>query len=124
MTVRFLVDEDLPRSTARALSAAGYRALDVRDVGLRGAKDREVFAYACQNKMTIVTADVGFGTLAYLYPAEHWGLVLLRLPAELPANTFNEILLRALRSLSPQHIVGSIIVVDQDKVRMRRPSRG
>ncbi|MBC7348173.1 MAG: DUF5615 family PIN-like protein [Clostridia bacterium] len=42
MTVRFLVDEDLPRSTARALSAAGYSVLDVRDVGLRGAKDTEV----------------------------------------------------------------------------------
>ncbi|WP_334111040.1 DUF5615 family PIN-like protein [Thermodesulfitimonas autotrophica] len=41
MRLRFLVDEDLPRSTAKALSAAGDEALDVRDVGLRGAKDRE-----------------------------------------------------------------------------------
>lgn len=30
MRMRFLVDEDLPRSTAKALSEAGYEVLDVR----------------------------------------------------------------------------------------------
>lgn len=119
MSLRFLVDEDLPRSTVKTLSEAGYEALDVRDVGLRGAKDREILAYACRNKMTIVTADVGFGSLAYLSPVEHSGLVLLRLPSELPVETVNEILLRALRNLSPEEITGSIIVVDQEKVRIR-----
>lgn len=123
MRLRFLVDEDLPRSTAKALSAAGYEALDVRDVGLRGAKDRDILAYACQNKMTVVTADVGFASLAYLSPAEHSGLILLRLPSELPVKTVNEILLRALCNLSPEEITSSIVVVDQDKIRIR-PKNG
>ncbi|MCL6449416.1 MAG: DUF5615 family PIN-like protein [Armatimonadetes bacterium] len=121
MKLRFLVDEDLPRSTAGALPEAGYEALDVWDVGLHGAKDREIPAYAYQNKMTIITADVGFGSLAYLSPVEHSGPVLLRLPSELPVKTVNEILLRALRNLSPEEITGSIIVVDQDKIRIRLP---
>ena len=44
--MRFLVDEDLPRSLAGELRAAGVDAADVRDVGLRGRTDEEVLAYA------------------------------------------------------------------------------
>lgn len=42
----FFVDEDMPRSTAPALRTAGYRAEDVREVGLSGQPDTIVFAYA------------------------------------------------------------------------------
>jgi len=44
--LRFLVDEDMPRSTAVALRTAGYTADDVRDVGLRGQRDADIFAHA------------------------------------------------------------------------------
>ena len=40
----FLVDEDLPRSLVSVLVEAGFQAHDVRDVGLRGKSDAEVFA--------------------------------------------------------------------------------
>jgi len=33
--LKFLTDEDVPRSTARLLREAGFDAVDVRDVGLR-----------------------------------------------------------------------------------------
>jgi len=42
LTLRFLTDEDVPRSTARILREAGFDATDVRDVGLRGKSDEEV----------------------------------------------------------------------------------
>ena len=44
--LRFLVDEDLPRSLARALRGAGHVAADVRDEGLRGEPDRRIFDVA------------------------------------------------------------------------------
>ncbi|TDA67767.1 MAG: hypothetical protein D9V47_09635 [Clostridia bacterium] len=74
-------------------------------------------------KATIITADVGFGSLAYLSAVEHAGIILLRLPVELPIETVNEILLNALRNLTAQEITGSIVVVDQRKVRIRRKKR-
>jgi len=36
LELRFITDEDVPRSTARVLRDAGFDAVDVRDVGLRG----------------------------------------------------------------------------------------
>ena len=42
--MKFLVDEDLPRSVAPLIRELGYDADDVRDVGLRGAPDSEIAA--------------------------------------------------------------------------------
>jgi len=51
--LKVVVDEDLPRSSAALLQSLGINAIDVRDVGLKGASDAEVFEYAqkeVQNK--------------------------------------------------------------------------
>jgi len=37
--LKFVIDEDMPRSTARVLKANNFDALDVRDYGLRGKDD-------------------------------------------------------------------------------------
>jgi len=43
--MRFLVDADLPRSTASVLASFGHQAPDVRDVGMREADDPTIAAY-------------------------------------------------------------------------------
>ncbi len=120
MSLRFLIDEDLPRSTAKVLTAAGYDACDVRDIGLRGAKDSDIFAYACQQEAIVITADVGFAGLVYLSTVPHAGIILLRLPAEMPVKEINEILLRALRKISIEELINSVVVVDRRKIRIRQ----
>jgi predicted nuclease of predicted toxin-antitoxin system len=44
--LKFVIDEDIPRSTTRILKSNGYEVLDVRDGGLRGKSDEEVFRVA------------------------------------------------------------------------------
>jgi len=39
--IKFVIDEDMPRSTARALAERGFECLDIRDYGLRGKSDKE-----------------------------------------------------------------------------------
>ncbi len=58
--LRFLVDEDLPRSTASALREAGYAADDVRDLGLSGHTDREVFERAQSLSAVVLTSNTDF----------------------------------------------------------------
>jgi predicted nuclease of predicted toxin-antitoxin system len=42
--MRFLIDADLPRSTAALLKQYDHEATDVRDIGLGGARDKKVAA--------------------------------------------------------------------------------
>jgi predicted nuclease of predicted toxin-antitoxin system len=37
--MKFLIDEDLPRSLGLLLTNYGHDAIDVRDIGLRGASE-------------------------------------------------------------------------------------
>jgi predicted nuclease of predicted toxin-antitoxin system len=73
---RFLIDEDLPKAVAQALSAAGHDARGVRDGGLQGSPDAEIHAFATGNGLVLVTADLGLAD-PFRYPPEH-GTVLVR----------------------------------------------
>lgn len=119
---RFLVDEDMPRSTAVALRGAGYAADNVRDVGLRGHSDADVFAYAQLNQVTLVSADKGFTNLLHFPLGTHAGIIVVRIPDEVPTKRLNEELLRALATLSTQSLLGLLIIVEIGRTRVRRPN--
>lgn len=44
--VKFLLNADMPRSSARVVKSLGYDVEDVRDIGLGDAKDKEIIEYA------------------------------------------------------------------------------
>jgi predicted nuclease of predicted toxin-antitoxin system len=52
--MRFLIDEDLPRATDRILRQYGHEAIDICDVGLRGATHAEVVAYAQKHELCLL----------------------------------------------------------------------
>src|SRR2546428_11891323 len=99
---RFLIDEDLPRSLARELRAAGIFAEDVRELGLRGKSDDEILNYARAHALALVTADLGFGNILRFPPGSHAGIVVTRFPNEVPTHTLNDATVSAIRGLSDQ----------------------
>jgi predicted nuclease of predicted toxin-antitoxin system len=117
---RFLVDEDLPRSLARALRGAGMEAEDVRDIGLSGEPDEAVFRHARENGLTLVTADMGFASILLFPPGSHPGLVVSRLPETLSIAVRNRIVVEALSRLAEEEITGNIIIIEPDRIRLRR----
>jgi len=57
---KFLIDEDMPRSTTKLLKDKGFIVFDVRDCGLKGKSEEEIFRFAQQEKAVILTADIIF----------------------------------------------------------------
>ncbi|HVB27350.1 MAG TPA: DUF5615 family PIN-like protein [Mycobacteriales bacterium] len=121
-----LIDEDLPRShapAALALRSAGFAAEDVRDVGLRGQSDEQVFDYAQAHDQVLVTADMGFANILRFPPGTHAGIVVLRVPGELPTSAANRELLRALTDLAREDLTGLLVIVEVGRTRLHRPRR-
>jgi len=60
----FLIDENIPLSIIKFLRSKGFKVYRLGEVGLKGARDREVADYASQNNLTLITLDKDFG---YIY---------------------------------------------------------
>lgn len=120
---RFLLDENMPRSSARVLREAGYDVVvvDVRDVGLRGHRDAEVFAYAQASAATLITSDKDFANVRAHAARPHAGLIVVRLPNEVPTAEVNRVLLHALKDLGGRDLAGLLIIVQAGRTRIRRP---
>lgn len=115
--IKFLLDADMPRSSADVIRILGFVVEDVRDIGLRAAKDKEIIEYALKNKCIIITRDTDFSEVLR-YPA-HPGAIILRLPNVLTAKVINERLRSFLSSVSEEEIKNAIIIVELEKYRKR-----
>jgi len=118
--LKFLVDEDMPRSTAKVLKTEGYDALDVRDLGLRGESDDKIFKSAQDEKAIILTGDVGFGNLLHFPAGSHSGIVIAHFPNELSTSELDNQIIKAFKTLNEIDFKGNLIILEPGKIRIRR----
>ena len=120
--IKFVIDEDMPRSTARVLRANGFDALDIRDYGLRGKKDDEIFLFAQENNATLLTGDLGFGNLLHFPVRSHSGIVITHFPDQISTVELNNQIIKALLNLTEDDFKGNLIIIEPGKIRIRRKS--
>lgn len=118
--LKFVIDEDMPRSTANVLKSKGYEALDVRDCGLRGKNDEEVFKFAQKEKAVILTGDLGFGNLLHFPVGSHSGIVIAHFPNEISTEELNNQIIKAFDNLNEADFNGSLIIIEPGKIRIRK----
>jgi predicted nuclease of predicted toxin-antitoxin system len=74
----FFIDESTPAQTVKFLQDLGYEIIKVKDVGLRGAKNSEIFDKAQELGVCLITADLDFGDIRVYPPSSHHGIIVLR----------------------------------------------
>ena len=119
--MRFLIDEDLPRSAGELFRRYGYKAVDVRDVGLRGAKDSEIAAYAKKEGLCLVTGDFDFSDIRVYPPREYIGIVVV---APAPQRATANAILGLVEGFLKQaelltKLSGKLAIVRPEHIRMR-----
>ena len=118
--LHFLIDEDLPRSLARLLRAAGMVAEDARDTGLRNRPDEEVFKYAVSQGHVLLSGDLGFANLLRFPLATHAGIIVARFPNEVLTSTLNAAILNVLQTLAEDDVTGNLIIIEPGRIRLRK----
>lgn len=120
--LKLVIDEDMPRSTARTLKAKGFEALDVRDCGLRGQSDEEIFKFAQREKAIILTGDMGFANLLRYPVGSHVGIVIAHFPNEMSTSELNGQITKAFSNLTETDFKGNLIILEPGRIRIRRKS--
>ena len=121
--LKFLVDEDMPRSTARILQNKGFNVLDVRDCGLKGKSDEQVFKFAQDEEAVILTGDLGFGNLLKFPLGSHSGVVIAHFPNEVSTAELNHQISTGMENLAEKEFKGNLIILEPGKIRIRRQQK-
>ena len=119
--MKFLVDEDLPRSVCELLSTYGHEVANVRDIGMRGAKDSCIASYARREKLCLLTGDFDFSDIRNYPPKKYHGIIVVNVPGHATASFILELLetfLEREKSLL-RSLRGKLVIVESGRVRIR-----
>ena len=120
--MRLLLDANLSPRIAESLSAAGFDAVHVADLGLVAATDDEIFDRAAEHGLVVVTADSDFGALLAMRRATSPSVVHLRHVAELVAEEHLQLLVANLPTDRRRPRSGHHRLVESDPPCPSRPS--
>lgn len=115
----FFIRYNLSSKLIELLSELNHQATYVYDIGLSRATGLEIFQYAKDNGMIIISADTDFGYILSEWNSSQPSVILFRY-LSLNPTILIEYLKRIIKDFEEELIKGSIIVVQPDKVRIRR----
>ena len=117
--MRFLLDVGISPRVRDDLISLGYDAVRCSDIGFAKSSDNSILEHAQAHGLILVSIDLDFADLAISCPTPCPGVILLRLnnpTAEMMCSRLRI----ALTGLEEDDIVGSIVVIQQDRVRTRK----
>lgn len=118
--MKFLLDANLPRSTAGLLKSLGHEVQDVRDVLPGGADDDSVAVHARTHQLMLVTRDFDFADIRNYPPADYFGMVVLELPDDATARLINQTLQSFVSNTNLlARLPGRLAIVESWRVRFR-----
>lgn len=116
---RLLLDQGLPRGTARLLNAQGWDVVHVGDIGMSRAPDTEILALAEREARVCITLDADFHTLLALSGASRPSTIRIRVEG-LNAARLAELLIQIDQQIGDELAQGVVVTVDGRKLRLRR----
>jgi predicted nuclease of predicted toxin-antitoxin system len=124
LSLSIVVDQNVPPAIAEFLRRQRPRwtVLHVRDIGLSGASDHVIFERAQKLGAIVITFDEDFADTRMYPVGSHAGVV--RLPVWFnDIETAEAALGRLLSSAEDDVLPGSLIIIDNQRIRIRRAAR-
>lgn len=121
--MKIKLDENLPGTLVRTLSAIGHEVDTVAEEGLSGRDDTTVWQAAQVAGRFFVTQDLDFSDMRQFQPGTHAGLLLVRLakPGRLALTKHVTQVFSSSGDVDCWH--GCFIVATDVKLRVHRPSK-
>jgi predicted nuclease of predicted toxin-antitoxin system len=118
--MRFKLDENMPGGVVPDLVAVGHDVHTCAQEGIAGIGDAAISAHASAETRVLISFDLDFADIRAYPPGTHAGIVVLR--ARRPdLFVAQAALARLLATTDEADFPGNLIVVDENKIRIRRP---
>ena len=116
--MKVLVDMNLSPAWIRYLEAGGVEAQHWSNVGSGRAPDREIMAYAREQRLVVFTHDLDFGNILAVTHALGPSVIQVRTQEPSP-EIVGSLVLKAIGEYAPLIERGALITIEPDKLRAR-----
>lgn len=117
--MNLFADECVFGPTIKLLGNKGHDIVTVHDFALNGHEDTEILATATAQRRVLLTIDLDFGNIRHYPPEYHAGVIILRVRHS-TVEQVHTILVQFLQTTPQTTIENTLIVIDHNKVRLRR----
>ena len=118
--MRFLVDLNLSPRLALRLREAGHDALHAADLDLFTTTDEQLIEIAREEERFVVSADSDFGTILARTHAQSPSIIFVRRTSGRRVDSLSDLVVANLAALEDELIAGSVVVLGEGVVRVRR----
>lgn len=120
--MKIFANENLFEPIIDYLRSLGNEVISIRDSGLSGISDDEVFERACKENMVIITMDKDFTRIFRFPPEKCGGIVVAKIYKRTVDETF-AIFKKHYQSIKGEDIKRNLITITQEGVRIKRSTR-
>ena len=116
--MKFKLDENIGRRGLDLLRRAGHDVVTVRDEGLAGAPDEEIFSVVVSESRALITLDYDFAQILRFPPHSSAGIVVLELEGRASLEALLDRLRALLTNLDSHSVAGRLWIIEPGRVRM------
>ena len=120
--MKIKLDENLPESLVAALAVLNHDTDNVRQEGLAGHDDPDVWAAAQAEGRFLITQDLDFSDTRKFQPGTHHGLLLVRLP-DAGRTALTQRVAEVFRNEDIESWARCFVVLSGHKLRVLRATR-
>ncbi len=117
--MKFKLDENIDVRIVEQFHSRGHEAETVRDEGLQGRADEEIFRVCKAEQRTLVTLDLDFSNPFRFPPSSEGGTIIIRAPVP-SLGMIRDLCGAALDHVPRESPLGAIWVVEPGRVRIWR----
>ena len=120
--MKVFANENLFEPIIDYLRYLGNDVLSIRDSGLSGISDDEVYEKACKENRVIITMDKDF-TRIFRFPPERCGGIVVAKLYKRPVDETLTIFRKYYQSIKAEDVKGNLVIITPEGVRIRRSTR-
>ena len=117
--MKFLADENLFEPIIKYLKEIGAYVLSIREAGLSGISDNEVYKLACNEKRVIITMDKDFTKIFRFPPQKCGGIIVVKIYRRSVSETF-KIFKKFYQSLKYEDIIKNLVIITPANIKIHR----
>ena len=116
--MKFKLDENVGQRGLELLRNAGHDVVTVRDEGLAGVPDEQIFSAAAAEGRALITLDYDFAQVLRFPPHNSAGIVVLELGGRASLEALLARLRAMLANLEAHPLAGRLWIIEPGRVRM------